>query len=52
MAYLKELTVSHCKKCGKRATIELFNRVNASQGRYCKPCGRAALRQMSEREQR
>jgi uncharacterized Zn finger protein len=32
-----------CKTCDKRATHELFNRMNAASGYYCRRCGTKAV---------
>jgi len=43
MAYLREVPMHKCK-CGKRAVVELINRHNIPQGKYCELCGKQALR--------
>jgi len=43
MAYLRQIPAHKCR-CGKKATVELINRHNAPQGKYCDLCGRQALR--------
>lgn len=37
-----------CRVCGRAATHELRNGVNAGQGLYCPGCGRAALKDFKE----
>jgi uncharacterized Zn finger protein len=49
MAYLKEIEIK-CR-CGKRATVELMNRFNASYGHYCAKCGKVALKALEGYEQ-
>ena len=41
-AHLRPVRQPRCH-CGKPATHELFNGVNAQIGRYCGRCGEAAL---------
>jgi hypothetical protein len=40
--YAKELPVRHCS-CGRKATHEVFNAVNAAQGAFCSRCARQAV---------
>jgi hypothetical protein len=48
MAYLRELgTVC---QCGRRAVVEVFNRFNATQGKFCRACGNRRLRELERRE--
>ena len=42
MAHLRPIRQARCH-CGRPATHELFNGVNAQIGRYCERCGQAAL---------
>lgn len=44
-AYLKPITVK-CV-CGKPATVEVFNAMNAQLGRWCAACGAAYVKQLN-----
>ena len=46
-AHLRAVRQPRCH-CGKPATHELFNGVNAQIGRYCERCGKAALASFKE----
>lgn len=52
MAYLKELRVrcQYTVYCPRFATVEVFNQVNASQGLFCRTCGRRRLKELQRRE--
>jgi hypothetical protein len=47
-AHLREL--ARCRTCGRPATQELYNAVNAPLGVYCSRHGKAALRAFETRE--
>jgi len=51
-AYLKEL-VTRCYRedCKSRAVVEVFNTWNASQGVFCRPCGKALVARLKRGEQ-
>lgn len=43
-AHMKELvTVCYREGCKSRAVVEVFNTWNASQGVFCRPCGKALV---------
>jgi hypothetical protein len=44
-AYVRDLR-SKCS-CGRKASYEVFNRVNASQGVFCGPCARTLARRLN-----
>ncbi len=50
MAYLKGIPLYECRVCRARASVELFNHRNASNGYYCARHGKQALAQMEARE--
>ncbi len=50
MAHLVELA-KKCLRCGKRASVELFNSANASQGCFCTSCGKRRLAEIERGEQ-
>jgi hypothetical protein len=50
MAYLRELAEKCVNQCGRRAVVELYSRQNYSRGKFCRPCGRLALRDQARRE--
>ncbi len=35
-----------CNHCHGRASVEVFNRFNASCGVYCKPCAKKLVRKL------
>lgn len=42
--YRKKLPESLCQRCGwRRATYEVFNSANASNGKYCGTCSRSLI---------
>lgn len=51
MAYIREIS-EFCRRCPKQtiATFEVFNRTNASCGRYCKKHAEAKLRELQQTE--
>jgi len=44
-AYTKPLSV-RLVRCGRRATVEVFNTYNSSLGFYCGPCARHRIRDL------
>jgi hypothetical protein len=52
VAHLRELPQSRCRNCAARASVVLYNHVNAPLGTYCKQCGRSALRDQERNEKR
>lgn len=50
MAHLAELTRPLCKTCNAPAVFELYNRLNARVGTYCKTHGPKELKAMQQRE--
>lgn len=52
MAHLRPIPQRRCSSaaCGRKATVELYNRFNASCGFYCGPHGREAERELQGRE--
>lgn len=49
MAHLRDLPMCD-KGCGKRAVVEIFNRVNASMGKFCAPHGKECLKALEKAE--
>lgn len=49
MAYLRTLSKPRCH-CGKPATVELVNQLNAPSGKFCRTCGKRKLHRMASRE--
>lgn len=47
MAYLRPLI--GCS-CNRPATVELLNRRNSSYGKFCKACGKLALKRLERQE--
>lgn len=39
-----------CRRCGRRASCEVFNSANATQGVFCAPCGKRRLREIERIE--
>lgn len=51
MAYLSAIRVK-CEQCQiRRAIVEVFNRRNASQGKFCRLCGRYHLKRVQQAEE-
>ena len=52
MAYLMKLTI-RCNEpgCTKRATVQLFDWINESRGKYCSPHGNKKLKDRNEFEE-
>lgn len=50
-AHLRPIT-RRCDDCDARATVELFNARNASQGVFCRRCGNRRLEGLLRREHR
>lgn len=50
MAYLVELDRRCARACGKRAVVEVHNRVNAVVGSFCRSCGKAKVRELQRQE--
>lgn len=51
MAYITAI-VGKCEAsgCMKRATHQVFNRYNATIGKFCKPCAKRALARQTKLE--
>jgi hypothetical protein len=49
MAYLVDLAAQLCP-CGKRATVQVFNRRDTLQGLFCRRCGEARVRELTTAE--
>jgi hypothetical protein len=47
MAYSIEISKPKCR-CGKRATVQVFNRYNALVGNFCKKCGEAKVKELDK----
>lgn len=51
MAYLRDIHLDcNFRGCGRRATVEVFNRMNSPQGRFCREHGKACLRELMRGE--
>ncbi len=50
MAYLKAIIKSRCDHCPQTASVEVLNRYNSLQGRYCRSCGARALKELEKHE--
>jgi hypothetical protein len=50
VAYLRDLPKPTCCNCGARASVALYNRVNAPLGNFCRQCARHALKEQARRE--
>lgn len=48
VAWMKSIDVT-CA-CGRRATHEVFNNRNGSEGRYCRACAAAKVQQLARAE--
>ena len=46
--WLRSIVVQ-CSRCGAKATKELMNTRNASQGYFCATCGKAKMKELNER---
>lgn len=44
--YLLPIHIEECAKCGRKATVRLFNSKNAPCGSYCDRCGKAELKEL------
>ena len=49
MAYLREMK-RDCNTCRAKATVELRNRRNESEGFYCRSCGNRSLNRLTRVE--
>jgi hypothetical protein len=49
MAYILEITKPKCR-CGKAATVIVFNRFNAEYGKYCRRHGEQELAFLKQQE--
>jgi ribosomal protein L40E len=50
MAYLREIHVPTCRRCGKKATHQLFNARNAPHADFCRRHGRAEKERLDRLE--
>lgn len=50
MAYLRSFETM-CRECNRKpATVQLFDQRNSDFGKYCKVCGKRALKNLQEME--
>lgn len=49
MSHLRPISKPKCR-CGKQATVRLFNNYNSELGAYCSRCGKIELRDAERRE--
>jgi len=48
MAYMRE--IGRCR-CGRPAAVEVFSRLNASMGLFCRTCGKREAARLNRLEQ-
>lgn len=48
MAYIVEIPKPKCRDCSKKATHEVKNRFNASNGFFCRRCGEREVQRLKE----
>lgn len=48
-AYVRPIETHRCEQCGKRATCQVFNTVNALVGWFCTPHGRSRVKLLNDR---
>ncbi|HZV03159.1 MAG TPA: hypothetical protein VFF73_41025 [Planctomycetota bacterium] len=51
MAHLVKID-RRCSRCGRRASVEVFNSSNGPLGAYCAACGRRRLAEIQREEGR
>ena len=51
-AHIRELQHRICMSCSARASVEVFDTNNASQGVHCKWCAKARVRSLQANEVR
>ncbi len=52
MAHTRPLQNRVCQRCGKKATVEVYNARNAPCGYYCKTCGTRIAERLTQDERK